>query len=1012
MRSWSSARAAALLASLVALAGAPTAATAQGSATVQGTVTDSVGRRPIAGVQVVIAGTTRGTLSDEAGRYTIRSVPAGQVTVRAQRLGFAAAEQQLSVAAGETATADFMMRAVATVLSEVVVTGYGTASRAEVSSAVTQVSGDAVRGMPIAGVDAALQGKAPGVQVVQNAGNPGNGITVRVRGSSSISAGNQPLYVVDGVPMQREDLSQFDLGGQNLNAVTGLSPDEIESIDILKDAAAAAIYGSRGANGVIQITTKRGRPGRTRFSFNAYYGSQTNAKKLDLLSGPEYVEFMNEAAVNGGDDAPFTPGVDDQINTDWQDVLTRTAPVTDLNLSVMGGSERISYLLSGSLFDQTGIVIGSDYDRVNGRFNVDFTATSRLAFRSSIGLARERWHRVESDDTIEGPSANAVAVQPNIAPRRPDGSFTTSDEGIEYANPLALALLNTAPATAYRLLGGVDAMWDITDRLRLTGRVGADIYDMNERRWESGLAPDTYSAGVRGVGRHATNNSTRYLTEGYFTFDPVRHVAQRLTLTAGAGLEYNREERTYLRGENFPSDFFRYVGSAGRIVDYDGDASGHNLQSFFARANYSLLDRYLVTASFRADGSSRFGTNNRWGFFPAASVGWVATDEPFLSGLKRFADVKLRASYGVTGNQGITNNFAYLGYYGKANFAGDPGLAPENFANSDLRWETTTETDVGFDVSFLSGRVALIGDYYHKETSDLIIQRPVSSTSGYTDVWQNVGSLQNTGFELQLSSTNFQAQVPGEFEWRTDFNISHNKNKVLKLFRGEPFNSGHYSINRVEEGQPLGAFHAEKFLGVDPETGDAIFFDKNGDGQITPEDRVIVGSPHPDYWGGIRNQLSWKGFDLNTFLEFSQGAEVFNAIRLFADDGGYNFDNKLGIVRRRWRQPGDITDVPKANWWGETFAYGYNGRYVEDGSYIRLQEVTLGYRLPQRIAARANFADARVYVSGRNLKLWTDYLGFDPDVNSSGSSANVSLGTDFYAYPRARTITFGISGNW
>jgi TonB-linked SusC/RagA family outer membrane protein len=999
-----------LLASLAALFGGPAMASAQGSATVQGTVTDSVGQRPIPGVQVVVAGTTRGTLTDDAGRYVIRNVPAGELTVRAQRLGFAAQEQRVTAAPGGTATADFFMRAVATVLSEVVVTGYGTASRAEVSSAVAQVTGEAVRGMPIAGVDAALQGKAPGVQVVQNAGNPGNGITVRVRGSSSISAGNQPLYVVDGVPMQREDLSQFDLGGQNLNAVTGLSPDEIETIDILKDAAAAAIYGSRGANGVIQITTKRGRPGATRFSFSGYYGQQNIAKKIDLLTGPEYVEYMNEAAVNGGDDAPFTPGVDDLVSTDWQDVLTRAAPVADFNLSVNGGSERISYLLSGSLFDQTGIVIGSDYDRVNGRANIDFTATNKLAFRSSLGIARERWHRVESDDTIEGPSANAVAVQPNIAPRRPDGSFTTSEEGIEYANPLALAMLNSAPATAYRLLGSVDATYDIADRLRLTGRVGADIYDMNERRWESQLAPDTYAAGVAGVARHGTNSSTRYLSEAYFTYDPLREALQRLTLTAGAALEYNREERTYLRGEKFPSNYFQYVGSAGRIVDYDGDASGHNLQSFFARANYSLRDRYLITASLRADGSSRFGPNNQWGVFPAASIGWLATDEPFLDGLKRFGDLKLRASYGVTGNQGITSNFAYLGYYGKANFAGEPGLAPENFANSDLRWETTREFDVGFDLSVLGGRVALIGDWYSKKTSDLIVERPVSSTSGYTEVWQNVGSIQNRGFELQLSTTNFQAQVPGGFEWRTDFNVSHNKNKVLKLFRGEPYVVA--DVNRVEEGQPLGAFYTEEYLGVDPATGNAMFTDLDGDGVTTAADRKIVGSPHPDFWGGMRNQLSWRGFDLNTFLEFSQGAEVLNGVRFYADDGGYNFDNKFGTVRKRWRQPGDITDQPKANWWGETNAYGYWGRYLEDASYIRLQEITLGYRLPRRIAAQANLADARIYVSGRNLKIWTDYLGFDPDVNSGGSSSNVYLGQDFYAYPRARTISLGISGNW
>jgi TonB-linked SusC/RagA family outer membrane protein len=1018
MRSWSSVRAVALLASLVALFGAPATASAQGSATVQGTVTDSVGSRPIAGVQVLVAGTTRGAMTDDAGRYVIRGVHAGQLTVRAQRLGFAASEQRVTAGAGETATVNFMMRAVATVLSEVVVTGYGTTSRALITSSVAQVSAEAIANTPVAGIDAALQGKAPGVQVVQNAGNPGNGITVRVRGAASLSASNQPLYVIDGVPMIRDDFSQIGFGGQDLSAVTGISPDEIESIDIMKDASASAIYGSRASNGVIQISTKRGRAGRTRFSFNAYGGQQKVIRKIELLSGAEYVEFMNEAAVNAGFTPEFDPATQGQINSDWQAAVLRSAPVSDINMAVNGGNDRVTYMLSGSYFNQEGTVIGSSYDRVNSRFNADFSATNRLAFRTSLGVSRENWLRTENDNTIVGTNANAIAVQPFLPIRRADGSFTSSDDGLQYANPVALGTYWRSPANAHRFLGNVEANYDATDRIRITGRVGGDVYSFGERRWESPLTPDTYSAGAHGVSRQGTNLATRYLAEGFATYEPLRAEAQRVTLTAGSGIEYNRSELTYIRGEGFGSNFFQYPGAAGKVTDYDGAATTHNLVSFFGRANYSFRDRYLVSASIRADGSSRFGENNRYGVFPSASIGWVASDEPMLAALKRFADLKVRASYGVTGNQdivglnGTESNFAFLGYYEKANFAGEPGIAPSNFRNPDLRWETTKESDFGFDLSFLGGRVALIGDYYVKTTSDLLVRRPISGTSGFTSWWSNVGNIENKGVELQLSATPVQAATAGSIDWRVDFNISHNKNRVTRLYNHEPFNSGIDDINRVQEGQPLGAFHTVRFLGVDPQTGDAIYDDVNGDGDINSDDRVIVGNPHPDYWGGVRNQFSWKGFDLNTFFEFSQGADIYNGIRSFADDGGYYYDNKIKNVLKRWQQPGDKTDVPRADYLGASGGTIISSRYVENGSYVRFQELTLGYRLPSEIAGRAKLSDARVFVSGRNLKVWSDFLGYDPDVNSNGSSARTSLGTEFYSYPRARTISIGVSGNW
>ncbi|MFN2566697.1 MAG: SusC/RagA family TonB-linked outer membrane protein, partial [Gemmatimonadaceae bacterium] len=808
------------------------------------------------------------------------------------------------------------------------------------------------------------------------------------------------------------DYSQLGLGGQDLTAVTGISPDEIESIDVLKDAAAAAIYGSRAANGVIMITTKRGRPGRARYTFNAYYGQQRIAKKLDLLNAKEYVEFKNESRVNDGRAPLLVPGVHDTLSTDWQGELLRTAPVSDFALGVSGGSERTQYLLSAANFDQEGIVLSSGYNRQNARLNVDFSPSLRFSVRSSLGLVREKFARIESDNTIEGPIANAMAVQPTIRVYKPSGEFSDADDGLEYANPVALALRNLVDTRTMRALGNVEALFDVTDRIRLNGRFGTDVYDLRERRWESGTIPGAEAAGVGGIARLGTSLATRYVTEGFVTYDPFRDAAQRLTLTAGSSIEFNNTEYTFLRGESFATDQLQWPRNAARVAAYDGWATSHNLLSFFTRANLSFRERYLLTASFRADGSSRFGQNKRFGYFPAASVGWVLSDEPFMTSVKRIADVKLRASIGTTGNQGINDDFAYLGRFGQAKYAGEAGVAPENFPNPDLRWESTTEYDVGLDLSFLRGRVAVIGDVYEKRTSDLLVQRPVTSTSGFTSAWDNIGNMTNRGVELQVNTINIESAQPGGFRWQTDFNISHNKNKITRLFRDEPFNAGIRSVNRVEVGHPIGAYHTLRFLRVDPQTGNAVFEDANADGVINSDDRVIVGSPHPDYWGGFRNTLSWMGFDLNAFIEFSQGAEIFNGVRMFADDGGRYNDNKYRNVLRRWRRPGDITDVPRASSRNLSDAATVSSRFIEDGSYVRFQELTLGYRLPARVAARGNLSEARIYVSGRNLKTWTDFMGYDPDVNSGGSNANTFLGTDFYAYPRARTISVGISGTW
>lgn len=1009
--------------------GAPASAVAQGSGTITGTVTDSSTRQGIAGAQIQVVGTTRGTLTNASGEYTIGGVPAGTVTVRAQRIGYARADRRITVTAAGRQTLNFALGTVASQLSSVVVTGYGETSRRDVSSSVSRVTGEEVQGVPLAGVDAALQGKVPGVQIIQNAGNPGVGITVRVRGSSSLSASNQPLYVIDGVPMIREDYSQLDVGGQDITAVTGISPNDIESIDVLKDAAAAAIYGSRASNGVIMITTKRGRPGKARVSFGTYYGLQKASRKVRVLTAKEYLQYMNDATCQ--DDKIYTGNYCDTTdpnsygpnffgdpnsatlkNTDWQEAIFRQAPVSDSYMGIQGGLERITYALSGSWFRQQGIVIGSGYDRGTGRVNLDFNVNDRLSFRSSLGLGRENNQRNENDNTINGVVTNAIANQPYVPVRNADGTFTSPNDGLDYSNAVAIGTLNNAETRSYRGLGNVEAIYNLSSAFRLNGRVGYDLLSLRDIRWDSPQIIGTYAAGAGGTAEYGTTTANRWLTEAFLTYEYAKGLVNNLQIVGGGSAEWNSNEFDYMRGEGFGSEDFRYPGNAGKITFFDGGKSGNNLVSAFTRANLNVLDRYLVTGSVRVDGSSRFGANQRYGVFPAISAGWNLSSEGFASPIRRLGDLKLRASFGLTGNQGIGDDFASLGRFGKANYSGIPGIATSTLANPELRWEQTAEFDVGLDFDMLGGRVALIMDWYNKRTTDLLVQRPVTATSGVTTIWENVGNIENKGLEFGVTTINIEPVTRSGLRWETNFNISTLDNKVTKLFRNEPFTSGIRGVNRIAVGVPLGAYYVLKFKRVDPATGNAEYVDTNGDSTVNAKDRVIAGSPHPDYWGGLRNRLEWNGFDVNSFFQFSQGNKIFNAIRIFSDDGGYYNDNKFADVLTRWQKPGDITNQPRASYDGLSNARQVSDRYIEDGSYVRMQELTLGYRLPARWSGTASLAEARFYVSGVNLATWSKFSGYNPDVNSNGSSANTSLGTEFYAYPIARTWRVGLTGSW
>lgn len=977
---------------------------------VRGVVTDSASQKPLAGAMITVVGTSNRAYTSADGRYQLNGVAAGNVNIRAQMIGYAPITRPLTIIEGTDATLDFTLVLRAIELEDVVAIGYGTVQRDNLATSVSTVGTEDITGQANASADAALQGKAPGVQVIQNAGNPGNGITVRIRGSASLTANNQPLYVVDGVPIVSENLGQLGLGGQELRAITGLSSEDIATIDVLKDAAAASIYGSRGSNGVVLITTKRGQAGKGTITFNSYIGSQKASKTIDLLNGPQYLEYMREGAANDGydpDDYFPTSGA----NTDWQDQVFRRAPVSGAELAASGGNEKTRYRVSGTWYDQKGIVISSGYRRIGGRANLDFSVNDRLHFSTNVSLTGERNNRVEADDNLEGIVGNAIAHEPYFPVRQPDGRFTNIGDGMAYVNAVDLADHNTTLATTNTILASIEGRYSITPNFSVTSRLGTDFYNLTEEQFQSPLVPGSDGAKYGGVAKRGYSNARRYVFDAFTNFGKTFNGRHALDLTGGTSVEYEHRDNAFLRGELLTDEAMKEVSNATNLTQFSGTYAETGLLSFFGRANYTLDEKYLLGLSFRSDGASVFGPDNRYGFFPGASVAWVASRESFLAGNRTITQLKLRGSLGRTGNQAI-GDYPYQTLYCTANYGNEAGYYPCSLGNKKLGWEKTTQLDLGFDVELWNGRGALTFDWYRKKTTDLLLSRPVPGNTGFTSFLDNIGAIQNKGVEIALTVVPVQPNRAEGLRVVSTLNLSFNRNKVLALYQDQPFSTGYYDMNRVAVGHPLGEFHGYHFQGVDPQTGDAIYEDVNGDGDITSADKTFIGDPWPKYTGGLTTTISWKGFDLTSFFQVSHGGKVFNAMRVFADEGGYNYDNKFADVLKRWQQPGDITDQPRASFDGTSGARLISSRFLENGSYIRLQDLTLGYQLPERWAGAVGMANARVYVRGQNVFTSTDYKGYNPEVNSNGASSTASIATDFYAYPIARTWSFGVQAGW
>ena len=1029
-----------LFAFVFTLLAVPSVLLAQERGSITGQVVTAGTNAPLAGVQVAIPALGVGSVTDGSGRFQLAAVPFGTHALRFSYIGYKQVTQEVAVSA-TTASVTIQMETDPLLLDELVVVGYGTERRRAVAGAVSSLKTETVKDIPIKSINEILQGRLAGVQVNQNSGTPGAAMTVRVRGSSSISGGNEPLYVLDGVPLSQGDYSSFtqiSFGGQDVDAISDLNPNEIESIEILKDASAAAIYGSRASNGVVLITTKRGHAGRPEINFGAYYGSQKDWRRIDLLDAPQYLQIYNE-----GFSARFGPasesGYDDWFgyiedgqetgyyetplgtNTDWLDTVLRTAPISSLEGSIRGGNDRVRYYVSGSALNQEGIIESMGYRRLNGRVNLDYQPFDKFSLGTNVSLARSVTDRARSDNTIYSAWSNAMA-NPPIEP-----IYTEDGEYYEtwYANPVGMNNEAEAEERGIRILGNAFGNYTLMGGLDARISVGLDQLTNRSRSYDSpNFGPWSSTGGAAEAGNRFI---TKLTYEGTLNFNRMYGTAHEINGVVGGSYEDNTDERSTVQGTQFPTEYFKYIVSAATIATGESRRSDWGLSSYFGRLTYTFDNRVTATFNVRRDGSSRFGSDHRYGIFPSASLLWRVGDEGFMQNQNVLRNLAVRGSYGITGNQQDLGDFASRGLFGGgANYLDEPGIAPSQLANPDLRWEKTKQFNIGTDFSVLNDRLSFTFDYYDKLTEDLLVQRPVPASTGFTNIWSNVGSMENKGFEVAARAGLVQGGARG-LNWTASASIARNRNKVLELYNDQPINSGF--ANRVEEGKPLGFFygyvsdgifqsneeiqaHARQTVHADPRRatapGDIRFRDLNGDGVINSDDQTDIGSPWPDYEGGVTNTLSFRGLDLTGFVQFSVGNEIFNANRIYMDQFGSGGDNHTTRALDRWTPDNPDATEPRAVWGDPNLNTRDSDRFMEDGSYVRLKNVVLGYTLPTEFSSRFGFRTARLYVQGQNLLTGTDYTGFDPEVNYSGQTA-VSRGTDFYTLPQARVFTFGIN---
>jgi len=979
-----------------------------GNSRFTGKVIDSASKQGLPGAVVRIKGVTNGATTDLDGNFALITAQKVPFTVVITYIGYETKE-----VAVDGSPVNVVLKEQNNQLNDVVVVGYGTQQRRDVVSAVTKIDPASTRTIPEAGFDAQIQGKAAGVQINSNIGVPGSDLYIRVRGATSINASNSPLYVIDGVFVNSKSL-QGIAQDRSTSPMADINPADIQSIEILKDASAIAIYGSRGANGVIIVTTKKGTYGqRTKIEFNAT-GGFANApadRVWKTTTGPEHAILVNEYSRNMGKPEPFRPasviinGVAgrglpaDQPTYDRMSYLNRTAYLSDYNLALSGGSEQTRFYLGGGYTKQESIWKPMGFERQSLKINLDHKINSRITIGTSNTLSRSYRDQARPANGGNGTLLQASLNIPTYLPIFDDKG--TPLKWVNFDNIATLTSRVNLWSTSLHYIGNTYVDVDILKNLKFRSSVAVDYnnYDENEY-WQKNTI-------LGNAGGRATQSVTALATlinEQTLTYN-TKIKQHSLTVLVGNTLQSTYVRNLSATGTNFPNDSYTQIKDAAVQTAYQS-SSRSALSSYFSRIGYDYAKKYYLELTARADGSSKFA--KKWGYFPGIGVSWRLNEEKFIKDIKSISNLKLRASYGSVGNQEGIDDFAaqglWTGGYGYADGAGsseNPGTAPYQLANPNLKWERTTQFSTGIDVGLLDDRINIELNYYNKKTSDLLLKIPLPAISGYSTYFNNFAQISNKGFEFAISTLNIKNN---NFTWRTEFNISQNTNNVDKINADIPF-AGRDLI-RIQQGKPLYSYWLYKQLGVDPQTGDAVFEDINKDGKITADDRQIIGSIWPKYFGGLTNSFSYKNIDLSVFFTFSFGNKIWNHNRMLGETGGTLDANRVLLATQldRWTTPGQITDVPRLT--DANYARQENSRFLEDGSFVRLRSLNLGYTFPNSISSKLHIQKLRVFASGSNLLLFTPYKGADPESNIGQDNIQ---GYDYGVPPQPRAFQFGIN---
>ncbi len=990
--------------------------------------------KPIAGATVSVKGSSDGVATNNAGQFSI-VLPAGKDTLLVSHVGYVSQE----IVPGNRTGLDIQLQPVNDELSQVVVIAYGTTKKSDLTGSVVSVKSDELKAVPATSFDQALQGRAAGVQVTQISGKPGAETSIRIRGTSSINAGNEPLYVIDGMLVSSDgaDLSGGVTRGPRLGALASINPADIESIEILKDASATAMYGSRGTNGVVLITTKRGRSGKGVIDFDVYHGYQQVANKLKLLDASQFATLVNDAKLNAGLTPVYVNPKNLGKGTDWQDELFRVAPMSSYNLSTSGGDDKTKYALSGSFFTQDGIIINSDFQRYAFRANLDRNITDHLTVGTNLSYSRINSKGVltNTGTIVPGVVTSAMLFNPVLKvydPNRNGGYTFENDRGKILGNPIAEAKEYISETRLSRILGNVYAKYTINKHWELRTSFGIDGFNTNEGSFGPNFLKRTEAS--KGEASIAKSEGLTWLNENTVTYNNTFGSRHRVNAVAGYTMQQFNNDKLNVYAFDFPDNRTGYhnIGAALKPQKPYNSESSWSMISYLGRVNYTFNNKYLFTVTGRIDGSSKFGANNKYAFFPSAAFAWRVSDEDFMRSISAINELKFRTSYGVIGNQAIPPylSLALIGPFGEGVFNSAngsevyTGQEPLSYVNPNLKWETTRQLDIGFDLGLFANRITVTADYYKKKTFDLLLSTPIPATSGFGTTVLNVGNIENYGIDLDIRTVN----TKGVLSWNSAINFSLNRNKVTNL--NTPYDIPMAGGTILRPGEAVGTFYGYVFDGIfqsDAEAasspvmigqepgsasqaraGDRKYRDINGDKKITEADRVILGTAQPKFTWGFSNTLTYKSFDLSFFFQGSQGNKLanLNNFDLLNLTGENNVLADAGL--NRWTPTNPSNKYPRALAAGSKDVGIFSSAIVEDASYLRLKNVTLSYNFSNDLLKKIKVRRLRVYASATNLFTITNYSGYDPEANTYGQNTTL-IGIDQGGYPQSKVYLIGVN---